>query len=205
MRKVKLALATAGVLALSGAGAVAATTAASASPVAVYHTVSAEHPDTTSVSGTATQNSPGGPIWGDDHLKETITVTSAGTAGHYNVKIGFTGSTFEGFADPGAGNNNTVAGNDPANYGGPLFSQGTITGNITYDDITASHGVTPPPSNEPPATGLGAVLTQILGNSNAVTSHYTVNYKQNAAMDGVDPTGNSTDTWAAGTTYTQTG
>lgn len=186
-----------------GGGLVAtAVTSASASTVlAKAVTISVEHPDTTGITCAACEQGPGGPIWANDHLKETVTATSAGTAGHYNVKISFAGSTFSGFADPGQPNST-----DP---GGPLFSQGTLSGSITYDDIASSTApdASNVPATEPPATSLGTVIAQLFHKNNgpAASTHYTVNYTQSAAFAGVDPTGGTTNTWPAGTTYTQTG
>lgn len=183
------------------AGLLGTTAASATTAVAKFITVSAEHADTTSVSGTATQAGPGGPIWADDHLKETITVSSAGAANHYNVTISFGGSTFSGFADPRA---TGEAGSDGSTAGGPMFSQGKVTGSITYDDITATQAPTAPPATEPPNTSLNTTLDQVLGSHDAVTTHYTLHYTP--SMNSVDPTGGSTsNVWTAGTVYTQTG
>jgi len=88
-----------------------------------------------------------------------------------------------------------------------MLSQGTVTGNITYDDIAS--GTAPDASNvaasQAPDTGLHAVLDQLFHGAEgaAATVHYTVSYKP--SLDGVDPTAATADTWAAGTVYSQTG
>jgi hypothetical protein len=156
-------------------------------------TISPLHEDTTSASGTGTQADPArGPVWAMDRLREAITVTSAGTAGHYNVKIAVGGSTFAGFADP--------------NTGAPLNSQGKITGSIVYNDVASATApdITAVPGTQQPNTSLGAVLSELFHGANqpAVSTHYTFNYTP--TIDSVDVTG-AGDTWTAGTVYSQTG
>jgi len=176
--------------------------AASASTTVKAVTISPLHPDTTSVAGTATQADPQrGPVWGADRLKETITATQVlNQPGHYNVKIAFGGSTFAGFADPRSQPDGST---DP---GGPLLSQGSITGSIQYNNIassTAPHAASVP-AVEPPNTSLGAVLNQLFDNNNgpAAATHYLINYTP--SQDSVNVTG-SGNTWATGDTYTQAG
>jgi len=176
--------------------------AASASTTVKAVTISPLHPDTTSVAGTATQADPQrGPVWGADRLKETITATQVlNQPGHYNVKIAFGGSTFAGFADPRSQPDGST---DP---GGPLLSQGSITGSIQYNNIassTAPHAASVP-AVEPPNTSLSTVLSQLFNNNNgpAASTNYLVNYTP--TQDSVNVTGNG-DTWATGDTYTQVG
>jgi hypothetical protein len=200
MRKILTATAISAAAVLGGIGVSAASASASTTPV-VAHTISPLHSDTTSVSGSATQADPNrGPVWGADRLKETITATHRAD-GKYNVKISFGGSTFAGFADP---RNNTGEGStDP---GGPLLSQGAITGSIQYNGIASA--TAPDPSNVPPVqdpnTSLGKVLTELFHDSNgpAASTHYLMNYTP--SMNSVNVTG-SGDTWNAGDTYTQAG
>jgi len=176
--------------------------AASASTTVKAVTISPLHPDTTSVAGTATQADPQrGPVWGADRLKETITATQVlNQPGHYNVKIAFGGSTFAGFADPRSQGDGST---DP---GGPLLSQGSITGSIQYNNIassTAPHAASVP-AVEPPNTSLSTVLSQLFNNNNgpAASTNYLMNYTP--TQDSVNVTGNG-DTWATGDTYTQVG
>src|SRR6516165_547660 len=176
--------------------------AASASTTVKAVTISPLHSDTTSVTGTATQADPQrGPVWGADRIKETITATQVlNQPGHYNVKIAFGGSTFAGFADPRSQSDGST---DP---GGPLLSQGSITGSIQYNNIasnTAPHAASVP-AVEPPNTSLSTVLSQLFNNNNgpAASTNYLMNYTP--TQDSVNVTGNG-DTWATGDTYTQVG
>ena len=199
MRK---AILTACAAAATAAAVIIPGAAASASTTVKAVTISPLHPDTTSVAGTATQADPQrGPVWGADRLKETITATQVlNQPGHYNVKIAFGGSTFAGFADPRSQPDGST---DP---GGPLLSQGSITGSIQYNNIassTAPHAASVP-AVEPPNTSLSTVLSQLFNNNNgpAASTNYLVNYTP--TQDSVNVTGNG-DTWATGDTYTQVG
>jgi hypothetical protein len=183
--------------------AASAATAASAGTAFKTTTISPEHPDTTGVTCPACLQGPGGPIWANDHLKESVTVASAGAPGHYNVTIAVGGSSFQGFADPRA---NGEAGSDGTNSGGPLFSQGSISGSIHYNDITSSNPPQLLPATLAPDTGLGATLKQLFNDgitTPAVSSHYTFNYTPSAITPPVDPTGNSADSWTQ--VYSQVG
>jgi len=179
----------------------ASASTATVTPV-VAHTVSPLHSDTTSVSGSATQADPQrGPVWGADRLKETVTATAiASKPGHYNVKITFGGSTFAGFADPRSQAEGSA---DP---GGPLLSQGSITGSIQYNNIASA--TAPDASNVPatqaPNTSLGTVLTELFQGNNgpAASTHYLINYTPGQDSVNVTASGN---TWATGDTYTQAG
>jgi len=199
MRK---AILTACAAAATAAAVIIPGAAASASTTVKAVTISPLHPDTTSVAGTATQADPQrGPVWGADRLKETITATQVlNQPGHYNVKIAFGGSTFAGFADPRSQGDGST---DP---GGPLLSQGSITGSIQYNNIassTAPHAASVP-AVEPPNTSLSTVLSQLFNNNNgpAASTNYLMNYTP--TQDSVNVTGNG-DTWATGDTYTQVG
>ena len=199
MRK---AILTACAAAATAAAVIIPGAAASASTTVKAVTISPLHSDTTSVAGTATQADPQrGPVWGADRLKETITATQVlNQPGHYNVKIAFGGSTFAGFADPRSQPDGST---DP---GGPLLSQGSITGSIQYNNIassTAPHAASVP-AVEPPNTSLSTVLSQLFNNNNgpAASTNYLVNYTP--TQDSVNVTGNG-DTWATGDTYTQVG
>jgi hypothetical protein len=199
MRKILTATAISAAAVLGGIGVSAASASASTTPV-VAHTISPLHSDTTSVTGSATQADPQrGPVWGADRLKETVTATHR-TDGKWNVKISFGGSTFAGFADPRS------AGEGSADPGGPLESQGAITGSIQYNGIASA--TAPDPGNVPavqdPNASLGKVLTELFHGDNgpAASTHYLINYTP--SMDSVSVTG-SGDTWVSGDTYTQAG
>src|SRR5215831_17096753 len=96
-------------------------------------------------------------------MKEAIFATPMpNQANHYNVKIAFAGSTFAGFADPRS------AAEGSADPGGPLLSQGKITGYIQYNNIASS---TAPdaanvPGTEAPNTSLSTVLSQLFHGTN---------------------------------------
>jgi hypothetical protein len=204
MRKAILTLgaAAAAVLAIGGAAPALASSGSTATATPTVRTLSPLHPDTTSVSGSATQADPNrGPVWASDNLKEAIFATPVpNQPGHYNVKIAFGGSTFAGFADPRSPAEGSA---DP---GGPLLSQGNIAGSIQYNNITSStapdaHSV---PAVEPPNTSLSTVLSQLFDGNNgpAAATHYMMSYTP--TKDSVNVTG-SGDTWATGATYTQAG
>ena len=204
MRKAILTIgaAAAAVLAIGGAAPALASSGSTATVTPTAKTVSPLHPDTTSVSGSATQADPNrGPVWASDNMKEAIFATQVpNKPGHYNVKIAFGGSTFAGFADPRS------AAEGSADPGGPLLSQGQITGSIQYNNIASS---TAPhagniPAVEPPSTSLSTVLSQLFDGSNgpAASTHYLINYTP--SQDSVNVTGNG-NTWATGDTYTQVG
>ena len=204
MRKAVLTIgaAAAAVLAIGGAAPALASSGNTAAGTLTVKTVSPLHPDTTSVSGSATQADPNrGPVWASDNMKEAIVVTPMpNQPNHYNVKIAFGGSTFAGFADPRS------AAEGSADPGGPLLSQGKITGYIQYNNIASSTApdATSVPSVEQPNTSLSTVLNQLFGGNNgpAAATHYMISYTP--SQDSVNVTG-SGDTWAAGATYTQAG
>jgi hypothetical protein len=139
----------AGVIAGSLAAAVALPLAgaASASAATVPGTVSFNthlngHPDTTGISGGAIQP---GNVWAYDNMTEKFTVTpeTGPNGANYKVSIEFVGS-FHGFADP----RTALEGGDPANLGGPLVSDGSVKGTISYD-VLATNGQLPDASALP--------------------------------------------------------
>ena len=173
--------------AVIGGGLTAIPASASVAPITAY-TYSPLHPDTTSVSGTATQTLPdgNGPVWSYDNLHETITAKPESAPGNWNVTIRVgNGSNYHGFADP------RTAGENSTDPGGILASQGTVTGTIQYDIQSTTR---PDPSNVPatqaPGTGIGAVLNELFHGNNTTVGggHYLFNY------DNV-----------GGTTYSQAG
>ena len=202
MRKAVLTIGAAAAAVLAIGGAAPALASSGSTATVTTKTVSPLHPDTTSVSGSATQTDPTrGAVWASDNMKEAIFATQMpNQPNHYNVKITFGGSTFAGFADPRS------AGEGSADPGGPLLSQGKITGSIQYNNIASSSSpdVGSVPAVEPPNTSLGTVLNQLFGGNNgpAAATHYMISYTP--SQDSVNVTG-SGDTWAAGATYTQAG
>lgn len=201
MRKILTAAAVLSAAAvLTGIGASAASASASV-PVKVI-TISPMHEDTTSASGSATQADPSrGPVWAFDRLKETVTATAiASQPGHYNVKITFGGSTFAGFADP------RMASEGSSDPGGPMGTQGGVTGSIQYNNIasTTAPDASAVPATQAPNTSLGAVLSELFHGNNgpAASTHYLISYTPK--FDGVNVTSGS-NTWPAGDTYTQVG
>jgi hypothetical protein len=204
MRKAILTIgaAAAAVLAIGGAAPALASSGSTATVTPTKTTVSPLHSDTTSVSGSATQADPNrGPVWASDNMKEAIFATPMlNKPGHWNVTIRFGGSTFAGFADPRS------AAEGSADPGGPLLSQGAITGSIQYNNIASSTApdAASVPAVEPPNTSLGTVLSQLFDSNNgsAASTHYLINYTP--GKDSVNVTG-SGNTWATGDTYTQAG
>jgi hypothetical protein len=145
MRRI-LFTAAAAAAALTGALALAGPAMAAGGPTAVTHLNN--HPDTTSVSGTATLPSPGGPVWAYDNITEKFTVTPEAAAGMYSVTVDIVGS-FHGFADP------RMASEGSSNPGGPLASDGSVKGTITYD---VSSPVGPDPAALPGQSASDATL-----------------------------------------------
>ncbi|HEY2489200.1 MAG TPA: hypothetical protein VGI37_06830 [Streptosporangiaceae bacterium] len=200
----KIIISSAAALAAAAAAIVPMATAASASTTTTYKavTVSPLHTDTTGTSGSATQADPQrGPVWASDHLKETVTATQVlNQPGHWNVTIKLGGSTFAGFADPRS------AADGSSDPGGPLLSQGGITGSIQYHNVASA---TPPdpgsvPATQAPDTSLGAVLSELFDGQSvsAASTHYDIDYTPSMASVNVTGSGN---TWKAGDTYTQVG
>lgn len=145
--------------------------------VAVTHTQ--QHPDTTSVSGTGTIDSPGGPVWAYDNLSLRFVVTPAsgtdpaipgsfpGGLYNYQVRIEAQGS-FAGFANPSTGL--------------PQVNNGSVKGTLEYDVYSS----TPPdpaslPAQQPSGDiGQGAMLNELFnGNATIVGGgHYDYRYNQ---------------------------
>src|SRR5215469_88924 len=142
-----------------------------------------------------------GPVWATDNMKEAIFATPVpNKPGHYNVKITFGGSTFAGFADPRS------AAEGSADPGGPLLSQGKITGSIQYNNIASSTApdAASVPAVAPPNTSLSTVLSQLFDGNNgpAASTHYLTSFTPGQDSVNVTGTGN---TWATGETYTHAG
>jgi hypothetical protein len=165
----------------TAAAAVLAGTAAAAAPAmasdghghkVVASTYSPLHHDTTSVTGSATQPSPGGPVWAYDDLHERFVVTPETSPGNYSLTITVRGS-FHGFADP------RMASEGSTDPGGILGSEGSVRGTIQYD-IQSSQAPDPSalPRVEPNGTGLGAAISQLFGGSQTTVGggHYDFAY-----------------------------
>jgi hypothetical protein len=188
MRRILLTAAAAAAV-LAGTAAAAAPAMASNGPVrtVVAFTFSPNHNDTTSAAGTATKNSPNGPVWAIDQLGEEFTVTPVtglADGANYSVRINVIG-TFKGFADP------RLASEGSPNPGGPLASHGLVTGTIQYD--IASPTAPDPralPLREADDTGLGTALSQLFHGSDSIVGGGSYHFAYNKI---------------AGQTYTQTG
>jgi hypothetical protein len=146
--------------ALAGSAAVAAPAMAGTGPssiTAVTH--SFNHLDTTSVSGTATLPSPGGPVWAHDNLMERFVATDNGN-GTWTVAITANGS-FRGFADPRTVEEEAVLGLG-STPGSELASQGSVKGTYT---VTVASVLPPDPSallpQQPDGTGFAAAIHQL--------------------------------------------
>ena len=129
---------------------------------AVTHT--SDHPDTTSVSGPCTVDSPGGPVWAHDNLSLRFGVTPEAAPDTYSVTITAHGS-FAAFSNPITG----------ACYTG----HGSVNGWLQYD-VSSS---TPPdpanlPAQEPGDLGQGAILNQLFGGNASIVGggHYSYTY-----------------------------
>lgn len=175
------------VLGLGLLGGIGATLASSASAATLPGTVTANthlnnHPDTTSVSGSATKDSPGGPIWAYDNATEKFTVTPEAAPNTYLVSMDYLGS-FHGFADP------RMTSEGSADPGGPLASAGSVKGTIAYD-VTVAPGQLPDPAALPGQSPSDAhisdnIRTLFDGNvvSIAQAGGYTFTYHQVAGAD----------------------
>ena len=180
------------VLSLAMLGGLGATLATSASAAVKPVTVTANthlnnHPDTTSVSGPATIDSPGGPVWAYDNATEKFTLIQQ-TGGSWVVNVDYVGS-FHGFADPTKGT--------------ALDSNGSVKGTISY---TVTSNSTPDPSLLPGQSAPDAHLsdniralfgndpTTVIGGGDAyVFSFQNGNYVQNQPLgQPYSPTGDVT-------------
>ncbi|HEY3952896.1 MAG TPA: hypothetical protein VGM53_05945 [Streptosporangiaceae bacterium] len=125
--------------------------------------------DTTSASGSATFESPNGPVWAIDTLNEkwTIAPVSLPDGADYTATLHVTkGSKFAEFADPGLGageSSDPCPGDTP---GGPRTGSGAVTGTIEYDIYSsAAPDLNSVPAAQAPNASLSTVLGQIFDNS----------------------------------------
>jgi hypothetical protein len=164
--------------AASAALLAAAPAMASNGPTAVTHLNN--HPDTTSVSGSATVASPGGPVWAYDNITEKFTVTPEAAAGMYSVTIDIGGS-FHGFADPRMTSEGSLS------PGGPLASDGSVKGTITYDVSSPLNGPDPSalPGQSPSDAHLGGLISQLFDGNGTIVGGgaYSFTYHKVAGAD----------------------
>ena len=187
------------VLSLGLLGGIGATLATSASAAVKPVTVTAnthlnDHPDTTSVSGSATLDLPGanGPVWAKDNITEKYTVTPTDVPNHYKVSISIVGS-FHGFANPRTADEMAAAVpvlTSPA-PGGPLVSDGSVKGTIAYD-VTATQApdASNLPGQSPSDAHLSQVIDQLFGGSvvpNGIVQDGAYNFTYHQ-VDGQDYT-----------------
>lgn len=148
-------------LAIPGLAAAAPGHGSVAPVTAVTHTMN--HNDTTSVSGSCTLSSPGGPVWAYDNLALKFSVTPTGTD-TYAVTI-YANGNFHAIANPITGDCYT--------------GSGSVTG---WYDLTVSSS-TPPdaknlPAQEDPATTQGQMVATLFGvsSSDVTGGHYHYSY-----------------------------
>lgn len=176
----------------------ASTDASTAGTKVVVNTDSYGHMDTTNVSGSATFNSPNGPVWAIDSLREKWTITACSVSStctadndgaNYAVTLNVGpkidgGSQFSEFANPGPENASAgITSNCPAPGGGPREGTGKITGTIEYDvNSSAGPDLASVPAVQAPDTSLDTVLSQIFDNNTNTTplvvggGHYSFSY-----------------------------
>ena len=174
MRKAILTLGAAVVAAAAVAVPAAASASTSTVTPIVAKTYSPLHADTTSVSGSATQALPNGPVWSYDNMHLIVSAKPEAAPGNWNVTLKVaSGSSYHGFADP------RMASEGSSDPGGILASQGNVTGSIRYD-IQSATAPDPSavPATEPNGTSLGTVLGQFFDHNNTTVGggHYLFNY-----------------------------
>jgi hypothetical protein len=139
----------------------AATLSANSTVKAV--TFSADRPDTTSVAGAGTKDSPNGPMWASDNLSLQFSAVPQGD-NIYSVTITALG-TFDAFANPTTG----------AAYTG----HGLVSGWLNYQVSSATApNAKNVPLVEPGNVGQGAIMNQLFGGNASVIGggHYNYTY-----------------------------
>lgn len=131
-------------------------TTAQAPKAVIAHTYRSGVPDTTSIAGPGTTDSPNGPQWATDNLAATITATPvAGQPGVWNVRVTEIG-TYKAQADPRTGQLMTGTGpmagwidyqvtstGTPATRNLPVQSAGTLhTGDLISELFGGSAQIT---------------------------------------------------------------
>jgi hypothetical protein len=177
LKRIIITSAAAAAITASGLALAGSAGAATSTSKVVITTKSYAHYDTTSVSGTATFDSPNGPVWAIDNLNEKWTVTpitDPGNGANYSVTLSLTtGSRFAEFADP------RTAAEGSANPGGPRAGTGTVTGTIQWDvQSPTAPDLGAVPAVQQPNTSLGTVRHQIFDGNDTVVGggHYTFTY-----------------------------
>jgi hypothetical protein len=147
------------------------------------------HPDTTSVSGSATISSDNGPVWAYDNATEKFTITPGSAPDTYLVSIDYVGS-FHGFANPRNAGEMVALGLTTPAPGDALDSAGSVKGTIAYD-VTVAPGQLPDPAALPGQSPSDAHLGDnirtlfdghVVSISQASTG-YTFTYHQVAGAD----------------------
>ena len=134
--RIRTILAAAAVPAALAVTLLGATSASASAKPAAYSANAHESgvSDTTNVSGNATQDSPGGPVWALDNLERKLTATQ-NADGTWAVQISSQG-TFSAFASPIDGNTWPGVGASASD------NTGSVKGFVNYTVVSAT-----PPSN----------------------------------------------------------
>jgi len=134
--RIRTILAAAAVPAALAVTLLGATSASASAKPAAYSANAHESgvSDTTNVSGNATQDSPGGPVWALDNLERKLTATQ-NADGTWAVQISSQGS-FSAFASPIDGNTWPGVGASASD------NTGSVKGFVNYTVVSAT-----PPSN----------------------------------------------------------
>jgi hypothetical protein len=151
------------------AGAPAAVTVAAVTPaharVVIAHTYRAGVPDTTSVAGPGTVDSPNGPQWAADDLEATFTATPvAGQPGVWDVKV-YSAGVYHAFANPRTG----VAWKATGPMGGWIDYQ------VTSPNIPGARNL---PATSPGTVTTSSLIGELFGGQAQITGggHYWFGY-----------------------------
>jgi hypothetical protein len=143
---------------------VAAVTTAHAR-VVIAHTYRAGVPDTTSVAGPGTVDSPNGPQWAADDLEATFTATPvAGQPGVWDVKV-YSAGVYHAFANPRTG----VAWKATGPMGGWIDYQ------VTSPNIPGARNL---PATSPGTVTTSSLIGELFGGQAQITGggHYWFGY-----------------------------
>ena len=151
------------------AAAPAAVTVAAVTPahakVVIAHTYRAGVPDTTSVAGPGTIDSPNGPQWAADDLEATFTATPvAGQPGVWDVKV-YSAGVYHAFANPRTGAVWKAT--------GPMG--GWIDYQVTSPNIPNARNL---PATSPGTVTTGGLIGELFGGQARITDggHYWFGY-----------------------------
>jgi hypothetical protein len=155
--------------AVTTAAAPAAVTVAAVTPaharVVIAHTYRAGVPDTTSVAGPGTVDSPNGPQWAADDLEATFTATPvAGQPGVWDVKV-YSAGVYHAFANPRTG----VAWKATGPMGGWIDYQ------VTSPNIPGARNL---PAISPGTVTTSSLIGELFGGQAQITGggHYWFGY-----------------------------